>query len=155
MRLSVLLLSLFAMFTSPGFSANDDTDCSSKSDSRLAAACHDGRGLRLGTQQNYDDAISEFNQAIQLFDDPSYRAHRAVVWSSKGEFERAMADYDHALKVDPQNASVYFARAGTWLAKKDLLRAKSDLNKAMSIDPRNSEGYQRVFEEMYRKILGH
>jgi tetratricopeptide (TPR) repeat protein len=144
---------MFLFFAIPSFGASDGVDCSSKGDDRSVAACHDARGHALGSDRDYEAALREFNQAIAWLDEPIYRAHRAVIWSQRGEFDRAMADYDEALRLDPQNAGVYLARAGTWLVKKDINRATADLDKAVALDPKNAEGYKKIFDKTSQKVF--
>ncbi len=53
----------------------------------------------------------------------------------KGEFERAIADYDAALKVEPASAEALNGRGMAWRAKGDRRRALSDFDAALKLKP--------------------
>ncbi|MFZ5680293.1 MAG: DUF1850 domain-containing protein [Bradyrhizobiaceae bacterium] len=53
----------------------------------------------------------------------------------KGEFERAIADYDAALKADPAFAEALNSRGMAWRAKGDRRRALSDFDAALKLKP--------------------
>jgi tetratricopeptide (TPR) repeat protein len=48
----------------------------------------------------------------------------------KGDWDRAIADYDEALRLDPKNAGAYAGRAAAYLRKGNVDRALPDLTKA-------------------------
>jgi len=55
-----------------------------------------------------DDAITEFNEAIAL--DPSLPRPflaRGRAYRAKGDLGRAAADYDEAIRRDPNNAAAF------------------------------------------------
>ena len=53
----------------------------------------------------------------------------------KGEFDRAIADYDAALKVEPGHAEALNGRGMAWRAKGDRRRALSDFDAALKLKP--------------------
>lgn len=53
----------------------------------------------------------------------------------KGEFDRAIADYDAALKVEPGHAEALYGRGMAWRAKGDRRRALSDFDAALKLKP--------------------
>jgi len=53
----------------------------------------------------------------------------------KGELERAIADYDAALKVDPAYAEALNSRGMAWRAKGDRRRALADFDAALKLKP--------------------
>jgi tetratricopeptide (TPR) repeat protein len=59
------------------------------------------RGLMFLAQENYSQAIADFTTGIQL--DPHFSpnfANRGLAYNQLGEFEAAIADYEHASKLD-------------------------------------------------------
>jgi tetratricopeptide (TPR) repeat protein len=69
-----------------------------------AAKTHFDNGERLYFQKNYDGAIREFTEAIRL--DPKNAeaySQRGLVYDTKHDYERAAADYEAALRIDPDN----------------------------------------------------
>jgi hypothetical protein len=53
----------------------------------------------------------------------------------KGEFDRAIADYDAALRVEPASAEALNSRGMAWRAKGDRRRALSDFDAALRLKP--------------------
>jgi len=58
-------------------------------------------------------------------------------WSYRGksEFDRALADYDRALQLDPKNARLIFARGFTHYLAGSLAKALADVSQANALDP--------------------
>ena len=59
----------------------------------------------------------------------------------KGEYERALADYDLAIATDPNFAGSYYNRAITRYRLNDYERALADFNRAIQLNPRFIEAY--------------
>jgi tetratricopeptide (TPR) repeat protein len=79
------------------------------------------RGRALSARSQFDRAIQDFDQAIQL--DPAFPDafnFRGVAWAGNGQFERAIADFDHAIQLDPNYAVAIYNRG---LAAQNLGRA--------------------------------
>src|SRR5205085_545330 len=62
-------------------------------------------------------------------------------WYTKGELDKAIADYDLAITFAPHSDGVYFQRGLARLAKGDLDIALSDFNRAIELNPRLAEAY--------------
>jgi tetratricopeptide (TPR) repeat protein len=65
-----------------------------------ALELHD-RGLALFNEKQYDQAITEYTEAIKLY--PQY-AGRGHAYNGKKDYDRAIADYSQALRIDPDHA---------------------------------------------------
>lgn len=72
------------------------------------------RGLAWAQNRNYDRAIADYTQALQVNPkDPRAHMYRAAAWSNKGNYERAIADYTESMRLNPQHAGVHNSAA--WL----------------------------------------
>lgn len=60
---------------------------------------------------------------------------RAVAYERKGMTDRAIADYDGALRLDPAQADVYNARGELWRRKGELPKAVADFAAAIKLNP--------------------
>jgi tetratricopeptide (TPR) repeat protein len=64
----------------------------------------------------------------------------------KGEYDRAIADYTKAIKLDPKHAFFYNNRGIAYGKKGDRKQAIADYRKALEIDP----SYQRAKNNLKR-----
>src|SRR4029077_10305869 len=76
---------------------------------------------------------------------------RAVTYIRfKGDWDRAIADYDKALGFDPRIAGAYAGRAAAYIKKGNLDRAWPDLDEGLRLDPKNP-GVRNVLGYYYNK----
>lgn len=73
-------------------------------------------------------------------------ATRAYLRVRAGEIDRAIADYDEAIKLAPNYAVAYTYRALAHAAKGDRDRAMTDFDKAIGIGPRSAFAYAKRAE---------
>jgi tetratricopeptide (TPR) repeat protein len=79
---------------------------------------------------------------------------RAVGWSEKQEYDKAIADYSEAVRLDPKLADAYEGRGNAWLAKNDYDKAIADHNEAVRLDPHSAHAhYNRASAWSERKEL--
>jgi tetratricopeptide (TPR) repeat protein len=77
---------------------------------------------------------------VDLFNALAYY-DRGAAWYSKGDLERAIADFDKAIRIDPRYTDAYIRRGRAWHARGDLDRAIADCDRAIRIDPRSALAY--------------
>jgi tetratricopeptide (TPR) repeat protein len=63
---------------------------------------------------------------------------RAAAYARKQQDDRAIADYDAAVKLDPTRADIFNARGELWRRKGDRPRALADFGAALKLDPRHA-----------------
>jgi len=56
---------------------------------------------------------------------------RGKIWDGPGLFERALADYDEAIRIDPSNPPYSMDRAILWQHKEALDNALVDVDRAI------------------------
>ncbi len=106
--------------------AEDNDDCGGEAaGAQRIAAC---------TRIIEDRSISPGGRAI------AYHS-RAIAWTDSGDSDRAMADYDNAIALDPNDIDAYNERGQIWLEKGENDNAISDFDKAIELDPRKAEAY--------------
>jgi tetratricopeptide (TPR) repeat protein len=59
-------------------------------------------------------------------------------WHAKKEYDKAMAAYNEAIRLDPNYAPAYTARAETWGRKHYRDREVADISMAIKLDPTNA-----------------
>ena len=77
--------------------------------------------------------------------------NRASGYQGKGEYDRALADLDKALGLDPKSAPALTARASIYLANGELDRAIADYDTAIQIDPGKWERLPRPGQRSSRQ----
>ena len=106
------------------------------------AAQHNERGIALTEEGNYEQAISEFDKAIEL--DPDYAeaySNRGIAYGSQGDFDSAMTDFNKAIELDPESAEAYSNRGIAYGGQGDFDSAMTDFNKAIELDPEYAKAY--------------
>jgi tetratricopeptide (TPR) repeat protein len=88
------------------------------------------------------DAITGISKQSDDTESPAARKKRAQkavsrgdIASGQGDVDRAIAEYNEALRLDPGNAEAYYGRGLAYDSKDDYDRAIADLSSAISIKP--------------------
>ena len=93
------------------------------------------RGVYLQLQEQQEEAISQFDEAIQL--DPWHVGaynNRGIAYQNLGQYDRAIQDYDEAIRLNPQNTMTYNNRGGAYARLGQAANAKADQEKACQLD---------------------
>jgi lipoprotein NlpI len=64
-----------------------------------------------------------------------------LAWTNKGDADKAIADYDTALGLDPKMTTAYSWRGSAWADKGDNDRAIADYTEAIKLDPKDSGNF--------------
>jgi tetratricopeptide (TPR) repeat protein len=120
---------------------------SGRYDGSSLAALYNNRGIEYSGKHDYDDAIADYDLAIEL--DPKYVLaynNRGMTYAAKSNYNRAIADYSQAILIDPLPKSatyinVYDNRGQAYAAKGDYEHAIADYNEAIRIDPKCTLAY--------------
>jgi tetratricopeptide (TPR) repeat protein len=84
-----------------------------------------------------------FGWFVLRFGPHSAYAHyrRALVWSEKKGYAKAIAEYGEAIRLDPQLADAYGGRGYAWLEQKEFDKAIADYAEVLRLDPRHAAAY--------------
>jgi tetratricopeptide (TPR) repeat protein len=81
------------------------------------------RGFVLKEMRNFDGALAAFNRAAELDSkSPWPPVGRGEVFNDKKDNQRAIAEFDSAIRLDPTYATAYSNRAYAYFRKGDLDR---------------------------------
>lgn len=126
MRILSVLVAIAALFaaTAPAAAASraDWDACKGDDPNRNIAACTriiQGRG-----ETAKDSAIAHHQ--------------RGLSYNSKGDFDRAIADYSEAIRLEPKFAEAYLSRGLAHLYSGDLTKALADVSEASELDPQDA-----------------
>jgi tetratricopeptide (TPR) repeat protein len=130
MRLSrlglIVLPALVALAAWPRTAAADDWEtCDQQSGDVAIAAC--SRAIASGRYKGNDLGVLYNNRGVEN--------------SSKGDRDRAIADFDQAIRLNPKYAYAYSNRGDAWRVKGDLKRALADLDQAIRLEPKFANAY--------------
>jgi tetratricopeptide (TPR) repeat protein len=79
--------------------------------------------------------------------DPTYPSaynNRGIAWYRRGDFDRAIADHDEAIQLDPKDAQAYYDRGMAWEKKRRLREALADFKMHSQLAPSDSDGLEAV-----------
>ena len=106
----------------------------------LSTNSHDS-GIEKSQQGNYQGAIADFNQAIEI--NPQHANayyNRGLAKYHSKNYQGAIADYTKVIEINPQFASAYSIRGTSKYLLGDLKGACDDARKAADLgDERSAE----------------
>jgi tetratricopeptide (TPR) repeat protein len=76
---------------------------------------------------------------------------RGVAHAKKGDFVRAITDYNEAIRLDPKNADAFFSRGVAYAEKGDLDRAITDYSEVIRLDPKNALAFANRGADYFKK----
>jgi len=116
----------FFVFAAPSSvsqaAADDATTCVKSSGEEAIAAC---------TRVIQNRGTSTRSRAITYY-------ARAIKYKAKGDNDRAIADYNEAIRLDPKDAVAYRSRALAYLYGGNPAKALADLSQASELDPKDA-----------------
>ncbi len=134
-----------------------------RSQSHNSAEYFLNQGAERAAQGDFDGAIADYTRAIQInsqgtaipYNSPCpgseiivsdlFNAmtlnNRGFAHFRKGELENALADFNRAIRMQPQLADAYNNRGNVWQEKGDLEKALADFNQAIKLNPRHSAAF--------------
>ena len=102
--------------------------------------------------------LHQYEDGVQLTQFPLVRQSKAVAylkrgneWLDKKEFDKAMEDFNEAIRLDSNNSQAYCDRGHTWREKKEYDKAIKDFNEAVRLDPGFAPAYSGRGQALGRK----
>jgi protein O-mannosyl-transferase len=92
---------------------------------------HDIRGIALVHRGNYNQAIIEYNKAIEIYPEFSEAYYnRGIAFARQRNFIQALSDFDKAIDKKPDYAAAYYNRAVVYYLIKEYPQAWGDVRNA-------------------------
>jgi tetratricopeptide (TPR) repeat protein len=108
------------------------------------AAVYQRRGYADANQQKYQDAITEFGEALKLTpQDVRIYEQRAAVEMKIQDYDKALADYSEIIKLKPNEVRYYNYRAYIYEIRNDMQNTTAETERALKVDPNNQEAKAR------------
>jgi tetratricopeptide (TPR) repeat protein len=91
-------------------------------------------------------------------DDALFYNRRGNAYMYRHDYDRAIADFNQAIRLDPEYAKAYNGRGATYFRKGDYDRAMSDYDRAIRLDPKYAvtyvnRGYVHEKKRDYRRAI--
>lgn len=97
-------------------------------------------GLLFAAEQNYENAVASFDQAIEV--KPDYHKawfNRGNALSALGRNEEAIASYDKAIELKPDDDAAWYNKACCYGLQNQIEVAITSLQQAISLDAKYQE----------------
>lgn len=108
------------------------------------AAVYQQRAYAAATNQQFQDAVNDYGEAIKLKpDDARIYEQRAAVEMKLNDNDKALADYSEAIKLKPNDARYYAYRSYIYEVKGEIKDSMADTEKVLKLDPKNQEAISR------------
>ena len=107
--------------------------------------CHRGQGAHEAGR--YERAVAFYTRCIEEgeltpFNLTAVYFNRANAYSDLGDFDRAIRDYDEAVRLDPVGADLYLNRGLAHASKASYRQAVADFDEAIALAPNFGLAYQ-------------
>ncbi|HEY2676321.1 MAG TPA: aspartyl protease family protein [Steroidobacteraceae bacterium] len=120
-----------------------------RDDRRILGALHGRCWSRAMQGTGLDAAISDCNDALRRMEKKNAAAYSALldsrgfVYLRSGELNKAVADFDSSLKLNPKSASALYGRGVAKSRMSNAAEGRADIAAATSLDPQIAEFFSR------------
>ena len=116
-------------FYKPAAAVDDRETCKTASGDAAIAAC-----TRAIESKKYTK--KKFKRTLSLL-----YTNRGVEYEIRKEFDKAIADHDEAIKIDPKNWAAFNNRGNAYAGKRDYDHAVADYDAAVKFNPKYAEAF--------------
>src|SRR5260370_40485642 len=100
------------------------------------ACAHGAGGERINACTRLIDLAHAADRGL-----PAAYAYRGLAYRAKDDTDRAIADYNEAIRLDPKYVSAFVFRGFAYQVKGDYDRAIADYNEAITLDPNDAVAF--------------
>jgi len=117
------------------------------------------QGIDAFNNGDYDLAIERYTEAIRMageFGDNNYAVayvNRGNAYAMKDDYNRAIAEYTEAIKLDPYYYLAYFNRGIAYRDLEDIRRAIDDFTQTIKLEPTFVYAYISRAEMYYTYVI--
>ena len=106
---------------------------------------YNNRGVAYMRQKKFDQALDDFNKAIEINSKFASAYHnRGMAFSGKGRHEKAVDEFSKVIEMNPNSPVLYKDRGTAYAKLGEYGLAKRDLEKSIELDKRFAPGYSAL-----------
>ncbi len=94
---------------------------------------------RLRLESDDCNRPSEFNPPLGYTRSHLRDPYRGLIYARKGEYDRAIQDYDQAIRLNPNDAQAFNNRGNVYVTKGQYDRAIQDYDQAIRLNPKDAK----------------
>lgn len=117
--------------------------------SPTVAEAYKNRGDAYLALKQYDEALSDYEQAIKYASNSDNFVARGTGYAGIGEYELARADFTEAIRLDPESSDAYANRGYVSVQTGNHSDALPDLDHAIVLAPTNHDAYFKRAEAYF------
>jgi tetratricopeptide (TPR) repeat protein len=102
---------------------------------RLSTACYQNARDGLSTNQAQDQCDGALEEALSPRDRAATYVNRGIVQMNAGGIDRALADFDRAIALQPDLAEGHINRGAALLVRNDLREAIQSIDRGLALSP--------------------
>ena len=113
-------------------------------DADVTDLLYTSRAFVYNELKKYDEAIEDYNKAIELApDNAKIYDERGLIYDKLEKYDEAINDFTKAIQIAPNSSKFYRSRGSSYGALGKYDEAIGDFTKAIQLDPNDKESYKR------------
>jgi tetratricopeptide (TPR) repeat protein len=115
-------------------------------------------GVSSYAADDWDNAIAQLTTALSeakpnksALDPAAIYFHRGNAYNKKGEYDRAIADFNQAIQLNPKDAKAFNNRGNAYDEKGEYNRAIADFNEALKLNPKDAGAFNNRGSSYHKK----
>jgi tetratricopeptide (TPR) repeat protein len=85
--------------------------------------------------------LADYNESIKLSKGSTAFVCRGLTWQAKGDYERAIADLDEAIRLDPKNVAAFQKRGLLWWTRTEYDKALEDFDACVKLQKESGSAF--------------
>lgn len=103
------------------------------------------RGLKHYNKENFEEALADYNQAIEINSTKAYYFNnRGALYLNQGKLNKALADFNTAIELAPKIATFFSNRGAVYRKQDKFDEALADFNQAIALAPDTVKYYKNL-----------
>ncbi len=118
----------------------EPTQVSANSPSQTPAEEHNARGMHLYEQEEYEEAVREFEAALDLAPGtPLFHCNLGVAYAELGRDDEALEEYQTAIRLAPNDPTAYLNLGYFFSERENAGEARRAWEKTIALSPNSPE----------------